>query len=501
MNQATMQNVFGFFFSKKVLLFVLALTGFVFVLSMWHRFIYIDDCWHGEEAYWLANEGVVKTKSMQGILGFENKVMVYHKLNVLIGALVIKLFGWSVYYLKLITLFFYSFYFYVLYRFIRRFPVKYDQKHFVLAAFLVFVTPLMVHLGFTFRPEILAMFFGFLSYFMLEIFLETNQRKWVVFSAIFAGLAFFTHLNAMIFGIAGFILLAVNRRFAASGIFVVVTLIVSMLYTFDLWAGDNYKIFVYQIENWPTLKLGKNYFDNNLVDFVVKKGINLLSEHQRFFWSDKVIVFSVIFFFSVIIRFKYLVANYKSLFIYTVALILSLNVTGSHIAERFMIYYYPFMALIVAVSINSLLTESGKPFYKFFFVMAIVAQLVLVGVRFQDIFRQNDNYPAIHSELSKQINDPGAKVLAPDRFIFNEIERRPILSYHVWEYYEDINDTKLTQLSALKLASELGAEYIILDEEMLSDMRPYFKEGVVNPNPYFGIFKKYDTYLILKRLP
>lgn len=495
-----MDQVFRFLFSRKFLLSILVITAIVFIFSMWHRFIYIDDCWHGEEAYWLSHEGVVKTKSMQGILGFENKVMVYHKLNILLGALVIKVFGWSVYYLKLITLFFYISFFYTLYKFVKRFPAKYNDSHFILGTFLVFVNPLMVYLGFTFRPEILAMFFGFLSYSMLEQFLETNKQKWVVYSAIFAGLAFFTHLNAMIFGISGFVLLIANRRFKTSLLFSAVTLLVSLLYTFDLWSGDNFAVFKFQIENWPTLKLGKSYLGNSVLNFIVLKVLNLLNEHQRFFWSDKVMAFSFIFIFAFILKFKYLYAQYRSLVIYTLALILSLNITGSHIAERFMIYYYPFMALIIAVSVISLKNEPKKYFAKSFLALALIIQLGLVAVRFQNIFRQNDDFPAIHRELSNQINDPGTKVLAPDRFIFNEIENRPILSYHVWEYFEDINATKLTQLNALKLADDLGAKYIILDEDMQAIDSRYFPNGRIESNPYFEPFKKFDTYLILKKI-
>jgi hypothetical protein len=164
-----------------------------------------------------------------------------------------------------------------------------------------------------------------------------------------------------------------------------------------------------------------------------------------------------------------------------------------------MIYYYPFMALISAISIISLKNESKKHFSKSFFALVLIVQLVLVAVRFQDIFRQNDDYPAIHQELSEQINDPGTKVLAPDRFIFNEIVNRPILSYHVWEYHEDINNIKLTQLTALKLAYDLGAQYIILDEDKQAAGDPYFANGKIEPNPYFVFFKKYDSYLILKK--
>jgi len=494
-----MIRLYDFLFNKKSIKIILILTGIIFTASLWNRYIYIDDCWHGEEAYWLAREGVVKTKSMQGILGFEEKVMVYHKLNILLGALVIKTFGWSVYYLKLITLAFYLLFFVTLRNYISRFPTRHSQEHFLTAAFFVFVTPLMVHLGFTYRPEILAMFFGFLSFYSLEVFLEEKHTRWLVGSAIFSGLAFFTHLNAMIFGIAGFFLLLFNKKFRSSLLFAFITLVVSMLYTFDLWQADNYQVFRFQIENWPTLKLGKTYLSSDIGDFLVRKILNLLNEHQRFFWSDKVAAFSLMFFIATLSRLNYLLKNHRNLLIYNILLIISLNLTGSHIAERFMIYYYPFMALLVAIVVLSIRGHKGLMAVKTALVLVFAANLVMVGIRFTDIFRQNKDYPAIHRQLSAVINDPGTKVLAPDRFVFNEIESRPILSYHAWEYYEDIHSLKLTQHEALKLAKELGAKYIILDKDIQSDENPIFRNGIINPNPFYEIYKEWEEYLILRR--
>jgi 4-amino-4-deoxy-L-arabinose transferase-like glycosyltransferase len=493
-------KIFQGFFSRRLLLIIILITIIVFAFSMWHRFIYIDDCWHGEESYWLAKDGVVKTKSMEGILGFENKVMVYHKLNIILGAVVIKLFGWSVYNLKLMTLFFYTFFFFFLYKFTQKFSNRYTINHYIISSLFIFVNPLMVHLGFTFRPEILAMFFGFLSYSTLESYLQSSKTKWLAASGLFAGLAFFTHLNAMIFPIAGFVILLFNRKFKPLAIYSAITLCTCMLYTYDLWQGNNFQVFVYQIKNWPTLKFGVTYFDSNIINFIVKKAVNLLNEHQRFFWGDKVMVFSAIFFFALISKFKFLASKYRSLLVYTLTLIIALNLTGSHIAERFLIYYYPFMALIVAIAIVSTYETEKKYYLKLGFVILTACHLFFVGFTFNKIFAENENSPAIHREISERLNDPKAKVLAPDKFIFNEIENRPILSYHVWEYYEDLSGSKLNQEKALKLASELGAKYIILDSSITKENDPLFKNGIIKENPYFKKMMNYKNYLILKRI-
>jgi len=359
----------------------------------------------------------------------------------------------------------------------------------------------MVYLGFTFRPEILAMFFGFLSYSTLESYLQTSKIKWLVASGIFAGLAFFTHLNAIIFSIAGFVLLLFYRKYKHLVYYSVITLCTCMLYTYDLWKGNNFQVFVYQIENWPTLKLGKTYFDSSIINFILKKVVNLFNEPQRFFWSDKVMVFSALFFFALIGKFKLLASKYRSLLIYTITLIIALNLTGSHIAERFLIYYYPFMALIVAIAIISTFENVKKYHLKLGFVLFTLCHLIFVGYSFKKIFDKQENSVKIHRELSEQLRDPHAKVLAPDKFIFNEIENRPILSYHIWEYYEDLTSSKIDQKKALMIAYNLGAKYIIIDNELIKDDgKPWFKDGKIRDNSYFKKKMDYKNYIILERL-
>ena len=115
MNFRFIDRIFNFVYNRKIIYAILILTALVTIASMWNRYFYIDDCWHGEEAYWLANEGKVKTKTMEGILGFEESTMVYHKLNIIIGAGVIKVFGWSAFNLKMFTFMVYLFLFYMLY--------------------------------------------------------------------------------------------------------------------------------------------------------------------------------------------------------------------------------------------------------------------------------------------------------------------------------------------------------------------------------------------------
>ncbi len=496
-----MERIFSFVFSRKVVFTILIITALVFIASMWNRYFYIDDCWHGEEAYWLAHEGKVKTKTMEGILGFEESTMVYHKLNIILGAVIIKLFGWSAFNLKLFTFLVYLLFFFVFYHFFRAFSNRYpDKNYFLYSVLIIFTSPLMIYLTFTYRPEILVMLLGFAAYFALEKYLLSDKKKWLVLSGILGGLAFFTHLQGMIFPIAGFILLLSFRRYRGMVLFTVVSILSCSLYTFDLWQGNNFEVFVYQITNWPTLELGDTYFDKSILNFIGKKFTNLLNEHHRFFWSEKVIAVSIMFIFSILYKFRLLKRQYLSLLIYTSTLIIALSLTGSHIAERFLIYYFPFMALIIAIVLVSLLNSTRHNIAKALFVLLMIAQFGFGAYRFVEIFKLNADYPAIHKDVMDAIPDNDPKVLAPDEFVFNEIENYRLLSYHALKYYQDMAHEDYNQETILKRAADLNADYIVLDQAIMNDDHyKWFSDGVINENPYYENFRDVGNYVLLKR--
>jgi hypothetical protein len=495
-------TILAFTFRRRILLIILSLTFVVTIASMWHRYIFIDDCLFGEEAYWLAKEGVVKVKSFEGILGLENRTMVYHKLNILCGAAIIKLFGWSVYYLKIFTFIIYLLFFYVFYRFFRIFRDRYeDQRLFLIAVMLIFTSPLMVYLTFTYRPEILVMFFGFISYFFLERHLQDSRIKWLVFAGVSAGLAFFTHLNGMIFPIAGVVLLLFHRKYKSTLIFSAVAGLTCLLYTYDLWQGDNFHTFMYQIRNWPTLHFGKTYLGNNVLNFITLKLMHLFNEHQRFFWSEKVTVFSILFLGSLFIKFRTLRTKYRSLLIYTLTLIVALSLMSSHIAERYMMYYYPCMAIITALAIVTTFDHARRYVLKSAFILLLALQFAFSALQFVRIFQLNADYPKIQAEVLSHIPDKDPKILAPDEFIFNNIVDHRLLSYHALKYYQDDIPTILSQDSILQRAAYLRADYIVLDRFITHDDHyTWFKDGIIKPNPYYAEYLKDGDYIILKRI-
>lgn len=172
---------------------LLVLTLFA-VASFYHRSCFIDDAWLGERAYWLAHEGVVRSELFRDLLGYEERMFVFHKVFALTGAAFIKLFGWSLYVLKSVSLLYLVMFLGLLFYYCRRFELSLP---FALPALLLLAHGLIGRAIFVYRPEVMLMTLGFGSFVLLRHFLEQSRWGWLVASAFVAGLCVLTHLNGV----------------------------------------------------------------------------------------------------------------------------------------------------------------------------------------------------------------------------------------------------------------------------------------------------------------
>ncbi len=407
--------------------------------------------------------------------------------------------GWSVYYFKGFTLLVYLLSFLLLHRMMKSQRNVYTKETFLLTAFLIFANPLMFIYGFTYRPEILVMMLGFSSFLALEKVRNHSESNyiWASLAGLAVGTAFLAHLNGIIFGVAGFFYLIIYRKYKEIIAYSISAVLIASLYFIDLIPAGNFQLFLSQMKNWPDAVSG-NYISDN--SFLLSILLKLGNEHQRFFWSDKVAVFSALFFFSVITSFSYLLKHHRPLMIYTGLLILLLNLLGSQIAERYLIYYLPLMAIIIAVSIRNLVNEKRVILLSVTAVLFIL-QLAVLSKHCYSIFQKNYNFTSIHAEIGEMLPPETQKILAPYHYIFNEMGKKSILTYHSLEYYEVINNKKLDSSEALIRCKDLGIDCILLDKNLRDDHEKYrwFETAVTGSDPDYHVFKEYKGYIILLR--
>lgn len=486
------QRVYSFLFSKRSLFLLLILFGVFYLATFINRFIQTDENWFGEEAYWLLNEGTVKLKTMPLTLNFEQRVFVYYKLFVFVGAALIKLFGWSVWPLKI---FIFSLYilFLWLYRKWLSNQFKLDSWQTLLAVFFIVTTPIMVEQTFIFRPEIPMMLLIFASFIFLHRGIKENSNFKSMYAGFFAGLSFLVHLNGNVVLITGFIFLLSYRKYKALIYYCIAAAPVCLVYFFDLTDATSLNAFVYQLKHWPIDDFKETH---GVGGFLFQKLTVLLSEHQRFFWSDRVYVLSLLFLFSLVFTFRRLKYRFSELLRYFLILIICLNLFGGFIAQRYLIYYFPFMAFIIAFSVHYHLTRPSKAF-KWIVVVLLVLQTAFLAKYFKWVYSVNYNHAMVHSRILDAVPE-NARVLAPWEFIYNGIPNYQLYSYKNVEYYRM---RKLSVEEFSEVVNKLRVDHIILSRDIYNlvqlDHKNVSKDGIFN---YVPVFHN-SGFVVLRKTP
>lgn len=486
--------------SSKIFRIFLAIIALGYLSTLWNRYIYIDDAWFGEQAFWMAKDGIPRVETLKGYFGWDTHLLVYHRFNIIFGAGIIKIFGWSVEYFRIATLLVLIAFFTLLYKYSQIHREKYGNHIFILWLAFIFANPLMISLSFTYRPEIWVMLFGFLSWWFVEKCTEQSFKPLVpVLGGAFAGMAFFTHLNGLIFPVAGFVILLINKKIKPLVLFSMAAFITSSLFFYDLWQEGRLETFLYQMRNWPD-PVGASYLSNGWIGWLKNALIKLSMEHQRFFWSYKVWMVSVMFLTSIVIFFKTILKQHRNLLIYTLVLIFSLNILGSQIAERFLIYLMPYMAILAGISFR-LTLERGKVMLANLFKILAVFQFVFCLIMIITILQKNLDYVDVHTGILAKIPENQGPVLVDYPFVFNGLETHQLVTFKLFEYLEVTENMKFDAASLAERAHSLGISYIVLPT------RPEYVENAnytplfegLRDIPYYEKFLEPEGYLILKK--
>ncbi|HEX3006117.1 MAG TPA: glycosyltransferase family 39 protein, partial [Bacteroidales bacterium] len=432
-----------------------------------------------------------KLKTMPLVLDFDKQVYVYYKLFVFAGTGLIWLFGWSIWPLKIFIFCVYLF-FLVIYRNWLKNTIGFNTHQQLLTLFFLATTPIMIDQTFTFRPEIPMMLLGFLSFMFLLRSRNRDELLYAALAGLFAGLSFLMHLNGNAIVVTGGVFLLSYKKYKAVLLYGLIAGLISITYFFDLANYESMSQFLYQLKNWP-INIYKD-IDKNTSGFILEKVEGLLQEHQRFFWSARVYSVSVMFFICLIFGFKELRNKFPSFLRLFLIFVLCLNLLGGFIAERYLIYYFPFMAFIIGFTLYHYLQAPSK-FFRIAAIIVLLFHLSTICIRFEKVSKRNYNPAVAHNNILKDVPRQ-SRILAPWEFIYNEIEDRQILSYKNIEYF------KFRQLSIDEFAEvlpKLQVEYIVVSDEFFDRVNisreDIKKRGILN---YIPITSN-DRFLVLKK--
>lgn len=399
----------------------------LYIFSLFGRVPDIDDAWVGEPAYWLANDGVARSELMRGVNFQEQQLVVHHKLLTITGASFIKTFGFSLYSLKTVSLFYFIFFVAIFILYTRNWKHLFSRDDVWLALIILFVYPWIFKYSFLFRPEVMAMTLGFIAYLFLERYLESEKYKTVnlFLSGIFLGLTVAAHLNGLVLAASAVVLLLWNKKFKALFPIGVGFILAFSIYFYDLISGYELSLWKEQFFNSPALDtLGTG-------PVWIKPVFNLLDEHMRYFHNYKIIVFSVFLIVTLTIGFRFLAEKHTSLLRFALLVALFTGIIAMHKSRQYILLDFPYLIILITLTLKAI-KEKRIARYRFGnakFTERLIGFLcllfVLSSLYFDILLSVKKFSPAQNKELTEKYagaNSHGMNIVAPMTFIFNEIE-------------------------------------------------------------------------------
>jgi 4-amino-4-deoxy-L-arabinose transferase-like glycosyltransferase len=476
---------------KRVAKVIFVPLALLYLFSLFFRRFNGDEGIIGEWAYWLA-----KTGKAQSLLYFDyfgekaRSLSIYHKFYTLVLSWIIRLFGFRLFLLRMVSLIAFIGLLFLVKKYLR----SNHYRSIGLIAFIFLINPLVFNFSFVARPELLMSFFTLFVFILLDYYVNTRKWYWAALAGIIAGLSFFTHLNGIAIIVAGGLFLFFYFSWRAVLGYSILSFLFANLYFIDVTGG--YTGFISDLLNSPDMS--KSGF--SLGDFVMK----IIDEQQRFFHNIGLSIYSVLFFVALGLTFKTQIKKNRPVLIFLSLLVLGLSILTHGKTNKYLLYYIPFMAMIILSSINILIGLQKRK------QLIIIALFVLLSTISTVYGYLNENLFFINiynrnREMASYI-PAGSTVLANDGFVYGQLEnyqiRSPIIFFFTHPGFQEngIED----RLEYFQYAEEKNYDFVAID--MLverAEIRKFIGFNQLNEQDTLGSFLlkvKTPDFLIFQRL-
>lgn len=485
-------RIFPYLVGLFLILFVL------FLISLYKRGLHIDEAILGEQIFWLVKEGIVRSRLYAGIgTGLEDKLLVYHKFFIWLGAGLVYIFGLSLTLLRLLSLISAILLCYLLYHYHSRYQLLSQpavRQTFFLSLLFLLSNSHFFAFSFIFRPEVMQACLGFGSFYLLAQYLKKRKQSNLLFAGLLAGLAALTHLNGLIFVSAGVLLLLGQKELKATLVFGVVATFTTGFYLIDMLAPGELEKFFIQFGGAPAYKEGDLHPLNRF--------LRVLEEHKRYFNAPMEGSFSILLILIVAVRFQYLWKRHALLMRYTLFAGLSLAVINQGQTSKYALLLLPFAAVLMADGFRSILASRPRPAITFTLLFSVYFCIQLYSVH--SLFSNRLDIVSRNEAISRHIPE-GSRVYASASFLFNQIENYQLRSLQTYAtLVHRFNRLDINREDFFEHARAMGSEYVLLD---LFYVDHDFYDGIIGEKglqpeeTYYGykVMQAKDNYVILKR--
>ena len=459
--------------NKRLLLVSLGILILLTGLTYINRFPTGDDGWFAEQSYWLQKQGVVRSEFFRGILGWENQILVSHKLFLFFGAGLIKIFGFGLPTVQFVGFIFFVIIILELISYIRQ-TAKENYIYFsLLLLILLFSNRVLVRLSFENRPELMVAALGFGSFLCINF--QKDRLLRTVWAGLLAGLAMLCHLNGVIFLLAGVGTYLYFRQYKEAVIFSIIGGLTGLLYFIDVVQVENgFSIWYHQFRHDPATQEAFGWYSKLIV---------LLTFPRLFFESPEQAALSILFVF-ILWHQRRLIKQVKPvLFIYSVILVSSFWIITKHGSGSYMPLFMPFMFII------SYELYKVRPFNNWGLKLVLLAYFIIGLFGIVELIYKNytlGSFPNAYKNLRSHIPKQSTG-LVPLTFFFNEYEQHKRLVCHenFAHYSQNFTNDRTGQKALPFWANQHGIDFILLDYQYRRE--PYYPDSGSTDLPLYRL--------------
>lgn len=465
----------------------------VFVVSLFVRRFNGDEGIIGEWAYWLANIGEARSMLYYSYFGEKAfSLPIYHKFYTFLLAGVIKLFGFSPFYLRLISLLSFAGVVWLSKVYLKQNQITAFTLPLLIGIYLA--QSLWFNFAFLARPELMMAFLALTVFVLLKQFSTTRHWKWAFFAGLVSGLSFYTHLNGLAIIAAGGLFLLFRFQWKAVISYGLSAFLVASLFVLDI--PGTYLGLLHELSQAPDVE-NTSFSPARLL-------MKVLTEHERFFHNAGLAVFSLTVLLSLVFTWKRQKIQNADLLLFTVLLVFSLSILTHGKTHKYLLYYMPFMVLMTLNALQFLFSTQAKTKI----LVISVFLLAGAGISMVDYLKEYPYFVDVkprNQAMADQM-EKGKTVLAHDGFVFGQVEnfevRSPIIFFFTHKDFTENNQED--RLEYLTFAYEKGYEYVaidmILERKEIREFIDYQHLIVSDTLAGFVLEYKDADYLVFKRI-
>ena len=244
-------------------------------------------------------------------------------------------------------------------------------------------------------------------------------------AGILFGLTMATHLNGLILVVSAFFLLVWNRKFLAVFGYGFGVVLAFLIYFYDFTDLSYFELWRHQFFDSPSLdSLGTG-------PVWLKPIINLFEEHIRYFHNERMIVFSTMMLFLLIVFIKFMIANHTMLVKFSLLVAFFTGLIAMHKSTQYILLNFPYIIILITLSIKALKEKKITSFRvgNNMVINSVSMVLIIVFVIVSMIYNIHLATSKFSSEDNRKIAVQYAgnktsemNIVAPMTFIFDEIK-------------------------------------------------------------------------------